>query len=232
VYRDWVNDTGDLINHNLLKGTARAPDLLATLTSSTAAAASISSSAAASLTALAASGPFSGLSGPSLGLSRAVRSSLGLSGPSGLSSLDPAALFADPMPLYARLGLGAGAGGAGLCGELQELFRAPVEAAAAAATEQRKAAKRGRQPSSPEVNNSTGGGGMSGSSLGRVALVWLGQHCCCLAAAVFCCVFLELLLRFLDCQSQHVLCRQQLAYPFAVEVISIFNSWSLQGCTL
>jgi hypothetical protein len=160
VYGDWVNDTGDLINHNLLKGTARAHSLLTNLTSSTAAAAAgITVSAAASLTALAASGPLSGLSGfsgPSLGLSRAVRTSLGLSGASGLSSLEPAALCADPMPLYARLGLGAGAGGAGLCGELQELFRAPVEAAAAAA-EQRKAAKLGRQPSSPEVNNSTGG---------------------------------------------------------------------------
>ncbi|KAF6253891.1 hypothetical protein COO60DRAFT_1703610 [Scenedesmus sp. NREL 46B-D3] len=119
----------------MLKGTARAHSLL---------------------TNLAASGPLSGLSGPSLGLSRAVRTSLGLSGFSGLSSLEPAALFADPMPLYARLGLGAGAGGVGLCGELQELFRAPVEAAAAAA-EQRKAAKRARMPSSPEANNSTGG---------------------------------------------------------------------------
>jgi hypothetical protein len=157
VYRDWVNDTGDLINHNLLKGTARAHALLTNLDSRTTT--SISGAAAASLTALAASGPLSGLSGffsgPSLGLSRGVRTSLGLSGPSGLSSLEPAALFADPMPLYARLGLGVGAGGVGLCGELQELFRAPVEAAAAAA-EQRKAAKRGRQPSSPEANNSTG----------------------------------------------------------------------------
>jgi hypothetical protein len=158
VYRDWVNDTGDLINHNLLKGTARAHTLLTNLDSRTAA--GIAGAAAASLTSLAASGPLSGLSGffsgPNLGLSRAVRTSLGLSGPSGLSSMEPAALFADPMPLYARLGLGAGAGGVGLCGELQELFRAPVEAAAAAA-EQRKAAKRGRQPSSPEANNSTGG---------------------------------------------------------------------------
>lgn len=150
MYRDWVNDTGDLINHNLLKGTARATSLPANP------AAGITGAAAASLSALGASGPLSGLSGPSLGLSRAVRTSLGLSGPSGLSSLEPAALFADPMPLYARLGLGAGVGGVGLCGELQELFRAPVEAAAAAA-EQRKAAKRGRGPSSPEVNNSTGG---------------------------------------------------------------------------
>uniref|UniRef100_A0A383WID4 Rad21/Rec8-like protein N-terminal domain-containing protein n=1 Tax=Tetradesmus obliquus TaxID=3088 RepID=A0A383WID4_TETOB len=164
VYRDWVNDTGDLINHNLLKGTARATSLLA----NPAAAAGITGAAAASLSALAASGPLSGLSGPSLGLSRAVRTSLGLSGPSGLSSLEPAALFADPMPLYARLGLGAGVGGVGLCCELQELFRAPVEAAAAAA-EQRKAAKRGRGPSSPEVNNSTGDmGGLHGALHGQL----------------------------------------------------------------
>lgn len=80
------------------------------------------------------------------------RSSLGRS---GQQALDPGALLSDPTPLYARLGLGAGAGGVGLCGDLQELFRAPVEAAAAA-SEERKQARKYRQPSSPEVNNSTG----------------------------------------------------------------------------